>query len=163
MATYDAIATNTLSSAANTVTFSSISQSYTDLFVVYKIKMASGGATNTGMRFNGDTAANYGTAAAYYTLNGVRGWASSVSQTAISLDNVDSTWTTITQIDINNYKSTNMKKTILVQSAAPNSQVDYKTGSFNSTAAITSITLFNYSGTNFAVGSQFTIYGILAA
>jgi hypothetical protein len=163
MPTYDAIATNTLSSAVSTVTFSSISQSYTDLFVVYKIKMASGGATNTFLRFNGDTAANYSGNGAYYTIGGSRGYHSNgTTATGIWLDNVDSTWTTVTQIDINNYKSTNMKKTILVQSAAPASQVDLKGGGWNSTAAINSITIYN-TGVNFAIGSQFTIYGILAA
>jgi hypothetical protein len=55
-----------------------------------------------------------------------------------------------------------MKKTILVQSAAPASQVDLKGGGWNSTAAINSITIYN-TGVNFAIGSQFTIYGILAA
>ena len=163
MPTYDAIVTTTLGTAANTVTLSSIPQTFTDLFVVYKIKMASGGATNTGMRFNGNTGSNYSTAQAVYSLGGSRGWGSSTAQTAISLDNVDSTWTTITQIDINNYRNTNMKRNVLIQSAAPNSQVDFKVGSFDATTAITSITLFNFSGTNFAVGSEFTIYGILAA
>lgn len=162
MPTYDAIATSTLSTAATSVTFSSISQSYTDLFLACKLKMAGGGATNTFMRFNGDTGTNYANNGAYYTIGGSRGYYSNTANNGIWLDNVDSTWTTVTQIDINNYKSTNMKKTILVQSAAPASQVDLKGGSWNSTAAINSITIYNGS-VNFAVGSQFTIYGILAA
>jgi hypothetical protein len=162
MPTFDAIATNTLATATNTITFSSISQSYTDLFVAYKVKMATGGATNTFLRFNGDTANNYGGNSVYYTIGGARGYQGYSANGTIWLDNVDSTWTTITQIDINNYKSTNMKKSILVQSAAPASQVDIKVATWNSTAAINSITIFNGS-VNFAVGSQFTIYGILAA
>ena len=163
MPTYDAIATNTLSSAVSSVTFSSISQSYTDLFVVYKVKMASGGATNTYLRFNSDSGNNYSGNSIYYTIGVGIGYQSGASGSAIWIDNVDSTWTTVTQIDINNYKNTNMRKTILVQSAAPGSQVDIKAGSWNNTAAINSIQIYNPSSVNFAVGSQFTIYGILAA
>ena len=57
--TYVAIATNTLSSAAASVTFSSISGAYTDLVLVTNATLASGGAANLWCRFNGDGAANY--------------------------------------------------------------------------------------------------------
>jgi len=163
MPTYDAIATTTLATATSSINFSSISQSYTDLFIAYKVKMATGGGTNTRLQFNGDSATNYGGNSVYYTIGGARGYQGYSNGSSFWLDNVDSTWTTVTQIDINNYKSTNMKKSILVQAAAPASQVDIKVGTWNSTAAITSINIFNVSGVNFAVGSQFTIYGILAA
>jgi hypothetical protein len=163
MPTYNAIATTTLSSAVSTVTFSSISQDYTDLVLVYKMRMATGGAVNTFMRINGDSGNNYNFAGTYYTLGVAQGSHTTNAGNAAWLDNVDSSWTTITHIDFNNYKSTSMKKGWLVFSGAPASQVDMKWGSWNSTAAINQIQIYNPSSVNFAVGSQFTLYGILAA
>lgn len=163
MPTYNAIATNTLGAATSTVTFSSISQAYTDLVLVYKVRMATGGAVNSFMRINGDTGNNYNYAGTYYTLGVAQGSHTTSAGNTAWIDNVDSSWTTITHIDFNNYKSTDMKKGWLVWSGAPNSQTDMKWGSWNSTAAINQIQIYNPSSINFAVGSQFTLYGILAA
>ena len=163
MPTYNAIATTTLSTGTSTVTFSSIPQSYTDLVLVYKARMATGGAVNTYMRLNGNTGNNYNFAGTYYTLGVAQGSHTSSAANAACLDNVDSSWTTITHIDFNNYTSANMRKGWLVFSGAPNSQVDMKWGSFDSNSAITQIQIYNPSSVNFAVGSTFTLYGILAA
>ncbi len=54
-----AIATTTLSSAASTITFSTISGSYTDLRVVLTGKAVSGGVIYPAARFNSDTGTNY--------------------------------------------------------------------------------------------------------
>ena len=55
--TYVAIATNTLGSAAASVTFSSIPGTYTDLVIVTQAISAT--ADNVGIRFNSDSGSNY--------------------------------------------------------------------------------------------------------
>ena len=57
-ATYDCIATTTLSSAQSSVTFSSISGSYTDLIIISDAILASGNDA-LGLRFNSDSGSNY--------------------------------------------------------------------------------------------------------
>ena len=58
-ATYEKIATNTLGSAAASVTFSSISGSYTDLVLVCSGKSNTGSLDYTRIRVNSDTGSNY--------------------------------------------------------------------------------------------------------
>ena len=59
MSTYTPIATQTLGSAAASVTFSSIPQGYTDLVLVDNVKSASGaGDSELDVRFNGDSGSN---------------------------------------------------------------------------------------------------------
>ena len=55
--TYVALDKVTLGTAASTITFSSIPQTYTDLVMVFDGTAAS--ATYSGIRFNGDTGNNY--------------------------------------------------------------------------------------------------------
>jgi hypothetical protein len=56
--TYEAIATQTLGSAAASVTFSSIPGTYTDLVLVVAGTLTTG-TENIVMQFNGDTGSNY--------------------------------------------------------------------------------------------------------
>jgi hypothetical protein len=53
--TYEAIATQTLGSAAASVTFSSIPGTYTDLVLVVAMEHVTTGTENIVMQFNGDT------------------------------------------------------------------------------------------------------------
>lgn len=57
--TYEPLATFTLSSASNLITFSSIPNTYTDLRVVLWTIAPSGQTGNIRVRFNGDTGTNY--------------------------------------------------------------------------------------------------------
>mgnify|MGYP003326735737 FL=1 len=54
--TYEPLATTTLTSAQSTVTFSSISGSYTDLVLVTNVKDSNGACY---LRFNNDSGTNY--------------------------------------------------------------------------------------------------------
>ena len=58
MSTYTPIASQTLGSAAASVTFSSIPQGYTDLVIVGNCGISNTGTTLS-LRFNGDTGTNY--------------------------------------------------------------------------------------------------------
>ena len=58
-ATYDPIATTTLGSAASTITFSSIPNTFTDLrLVLFGVTLNATGTYNQ-IRFNNDTGTNY--------------------------------------------------------------------------------------------------------
>jgi hypothetical protein len=161
--TYVALATNTLGSAAASVTFSSIPGTYTDLVIVTQAISAT--ADDVGIRFNSDSGTNYsqtwlsgsGTAA-------VSGRYS--SSTSVYLDIYGSMGTTLfnnASVQIMNYANTTTYKTFLSRSNRAGAGLDAIVGLWRSTAAISTIVLAPTSGVNFSTGSTFTLYGILAA
>jgi len=159
--TYEPIATQTLGSAAASVTFSSIPSTYTDLVIVTSIR--GDASQNANIRFNNDTASNYSDT--YLEGNGTS--ASSgrrTSQTSI----VDGGFYTSTAstfsvglIHINNYANTTTYKTALFRSNRSDA-VQAVVGLWRSTSAINRIDIIAGSG-NFEIGSTFSIYGIKAA
>jgi len=156
-----ALATTTLSSAAATITFSSISGSYTDLRLVLVTRDAGAGGILK-LTFNSDTATNYsdtwmrgnGTAAAsgrnttqaYINMQYATGGASN--------------WGMLTA-DIFNYTGSTNKTVLLTNSNDENGSgfVYRQVGLWRSTSAITSLTITTNSGT-MATGTTATIYGI---
>jgi hypothetical protein len=163
--TYDPIATNTLSSPATTLTFSSIPQTYTDLILVCNLGQVA--AANVALQFNGDTGANYdstigyglGTtgiaSGAYTNLNGAYGL-NGAGQLPNSI--IASGW-----INIFSYSSTAVYKSMLSRYANNDlPEITNFTSTWRNTAAITSMTVYSYSG-NYLAGSSFTLYGIKAA
>lgn len=164
--TYVALATNTLSSTAASVTFSSISGAYTDLVLVVKAKVGASTANNYLTIGNGtvDTGANYSRT----RLSGDGSSALSARNTAATGAYLDSYGdTNSTEFDsvqfahIMNYANTTTYKTILCRANRASLGVDAIVNLWRSTAAINIITV-NSSGT-YAVGSTFTLYGIAAA
>jgi len=164
-ATYEPIQTTTLNSDINSVTLSSISNSYTDLILVGYIQQDQSYDTPN-IRFNGDTGANYSTlifSGSTSIIASVRG----SNETFIyggyyAVPPIpDNFGTTI--LHINNYANTNIKKTVIVKSGRDTGGIDLHQGYWNSTAAINSITLFMSQNTKWAAGSVFTLYGIKAA
>jgi len=164
--TYEPISTTTLSTAASSITFSSIASSWTDLKVVFTGTTTASGETLY-YRFNSDSATNYsitqvygdGTTAASRRL----GSATQLSTTyAYSLS--DTTPQTII-IDVYSYAGSTRKSTL--SSHAGNNVsvggVDLTVGLWRSTAAITSIYMFASGGTTFKAGTTATLYGIKAA
>jgi len=164
--TYEPIATTTLSSAAATVTFSSISGSYTDLVLV-----CNGGVTiaaaNAHLRFNSDTGSNYSDT----NITGTGSAASSsrsTSQTSCILNSYgypenDMNWNCL--VHIMNYSNTTTYKTLLSRSNQADNGISALVGLWRSTAAITSIDIISiFSGSpQFSIGTTFTLYGIKAA
>lgn len=157
--TFEAIATQTLGSAAASVTFSSIPSTYTDLVLI--IVGNAGGSTASTMRFNSDSSSLYSetlvqgdgsSAASYRSSNITNNWGGSFYNTSTP---------TVARHNIMNYANTNTFKTTI-------SRVDYAAGFtaaavqlYRSTSAITSITLA--TGANFSTGTTFSLYGIAAA
>ena len=164
--TYKLITTNTLSSAAATVTFSSIPATYTDLIIVSSAANTGGNANGLAMQFNSDTATNYSKTYLYGDTTSVvsgRG----TSQTNISISNMPISSTGVFGAgvaNIQNYSNTTTYKTIVSRGGGANTGnlVIAYAGLWRSTAAITTITLFSDTG-NLAAGSTFNLYGIAAA
>jgi hypothetical protein len=161
-ATYEKIATTTLSSASATVTFSTISGSYTDLILVSN---AIGTADlNFLLRFNGDSGSNYSST----ILKGNGSTASSTrfsNQTSFrgnSSGYVTTTLQSNTITQIMNYSNTTTYKLILQRFNNASVGVDAAVGLWRNTAAITSITILQDTGTTYATGCTFTLYGIKA-
>ena len=158
-ATYTPIATQTLGSAAASITFSSIPGTYTDLRLVI-VNLASG--ADESLTFNGDTGTNY-----FITALAGSGATASTSylpsQPKIESDLIGGPGSSphMASFDIFSYAgSTN--KSVLVSAAMDSNgfgYVELTTGVWRSTAAITSLTLTSAGG-NFATGTIATLFGI---
>ena len=162
-ATYEPIATQTLGSAAASVTFSSIPSTYTDLIIITQAISAS--ADDVGIRFNSDSGSNY--SQTWLSGNGSSAFSGRYSSsTSIYLDIYGSMGTTLynnTIVQIMNYSNTTTNKTLLSRANRAGSGVDAIVGLYRSTSAISTIVLAPTSGVNFSTGSTFTLYGIKAA
>jgi hypothetical protein len=160
-ATYEPIATTTLGSAAASITFSSIASSWTDIKVIIVATAASN--ANFAFRFNSDSGSNYSRTRLAADGSSVTS-SQNTNQTELQLTSSFSIGTTpvMRTLDIFSYAgSTN--KTVLFEeindlngSGGLNKQV----GLWRNTAAITSISFFAQSATNFAAGTTATLYGI---
>ena len=155
-ATYEKIATTTLGSASATVTFSTISGSYTDLRIIYATT-ASADAGNY-IRFNSDSGSNYSRTNLYGNGSSA-GSNRDTNSTGIFGPFTMSSAITSNTIDIMNYSNATTYKTCLVRAGAANNSTLATVGLWRSTSAITSVSI-TCDGANFASGSTFTLYGI---
>jgi hypothetical protein len=159
-ATYEPISTTTLGSATSTVTFSSISGSYTDLKLVMSGLMSAG--ADVTLQFNSDTGANY--SRTYLIGSGSSaGTGATANSTSMPVFFIGSNSTYSAFADINNYSNSTTYKTVLCRSGDTGSYVEANAGVWRSTSAITSITISASGGATFSTGAMFTIYGIAAA
>jgi len=160
--TYTPIATTTLGSATPTVTFSSISGTYTDLILVFT---GSNATSNNGLRlrFNSDSGTNY--SSTYVYGNGSSAASSVGANTTGGQIAVDINSTQATSIaHIMNYSNTTTYKTFLGRGSSSGTYADANVSLWRNTAAITSVTVLLGGGTsNFSVGSTFTLYGVKSA
>ena len=160
MSTYSPIATQTLSSATSSLTFSSIPQGYTDLVVV--ANRLSSAVDNLSMQFNGDTGSNYSFTVLYGT-GSTAGSARGSNTNNPYLDYYaasESTFAAPVILNIQNYANSTTYKTTLARGSNASRGVDATAMLWRSTSAITSILLKCHDGSNFASGSTFSLYGI---
>jgi len=162
--TYTPIATNTLGSAANSVTFSSISGSYTDLFLV--CNFGTSGVTNAGMRLNGDSGTNY--SLTYLEGNGTSATSGrATNDTRINFTSASwyasTGFANIIIVNFMNYANTTTYKTMLNRNGASDRGTMAGVGLWRNTAAITSIQVYVDASITFPAGSNFTLYGIASA
>jgi hypothetical protein len=156
MSTYTPISTQTLSSAAASVTFSNIPQTYTDLIFVLN-GSTSNATQNIRFQFNGDTGSNY----SYTRVLGNGSAASSERQSSITSGGVGD-WGTdrgMLSANIQNYSNTTTNKTVISRSSSEG-YVSAYVSLWRNTNAITSVTFLKNLGGDFTSGTTFTLYGI---
>jgi hypothetical protein len=160
--TYDKIATYTAPSAVSTITFSSISASYTYLVLVTSVQPTAGGSTLF-MQLN-STASDY----SWQMLNrtSVTEARNVTSNTAALLCDYSSglpatTWTS-SVTHIYGYNSTTYETTYLTRSGNGSVITDMNVGRFANTAVVNAISIF-VNGNNLNTGSTATLYGVLKA
>jgi hypothetical protein len=156
--TYTPIATTTLGSAASSVTFSSISGSYTDLVLV---------ANYTGsisdqfinIQFNSDSGSNYSNTNLFGDGSSATSNRNS-NATAVRAAFYGSAQSNFIA-NLMNYSNTTTNKTVVSRDNT-NTFVVSRVNLWRSTSAITSMVLAMSSG-NIASGSTFTLYGVKSA
>lgn len=157
-ATYENIATTTLTTTSSEINFTSIPGTFTDLIVVTN---AIGSATLYALRLNADTTALY--SRTRLVGDGTSATSSrSTGQTEIVVDNLSSTNWGQSIIQIMNYSNATTNKTVLIRAGIAATDTAAVVGLYRSTSAITSVRLFMGSN-SFSSGSTFTLYGIKAA
>jgi hypothetical protein len=170
--TYTLISSNTLSSSAASVTFSSIPATYTDLVVRISARLSNGGATDAvlDVELNGSTAANYsntnlrgdGSTAAsnrYSTTTAFPYW-----RFTYSMNGSATTANTFNngEIYLPNYTSSTNKvgsNFSVLENNATAAGINAGAGLWQVTSAISQIKLTSSSDL-FASGSSFYLYGI---
>ncbi len=169
--TYEPIATQTLSTTATSVTFSSIPSTYTDLIFITNT-FTSGTATFRGLTLrigNGtvDTGSNYSDT--YLFGNGTSAGSNGRS-TAGYMEGPQDSSTTVPSTGIfnfMNYANTTTFKTTITRESRSNASVAARVNLWRSTSAINIITIYSpdlgSGSTPFVAGSTFTLYGIKAA
>ena len=162
-ATYDCIATTTLGSAAASVTFSSISGSFTDLVIVCNLGVTVADQHNVVFRFNSDTGNNYSYTRLYgdgSSAGSNRGsnepfiYANEKSYPSGSAGENNYI------INVMNYSNATTYKTTIGRGNRAATGTDAIVGLWRSTAAITSVTILCSPAGSYVAGSTFTLYGI---
>ena len=166
------IAKNVLGSDTASVTFSSIPGTYTDLLLIISARTDRGNNGDAILtQFNGDTGNNYSNRSLYATGSsavsaswpGVSGIYLVQATTAAS-DTANTFGNSETYIP--NYAGSTNKSvshTGVQENNAATSYMSADAGVWSNTAAITSIVLKPFNGTNFKSASSFFLYGITKA
>lgn len=165
--TYTLISSNTLTSSAASVTFSSIPSTYTDLVLRISARTDRGGTSDRlRLTYNSDTSTNYSNMAI------IGDGATAIPQYASNaaymqdfyIDGNSATANTFgsTEIYIPSYLASQNKPVSGFSAMEHNAVTAYLSGVaalWRNTAAITSINITKI-GTNFVSGSSFYLYGI---
>lgn len=159
--TYTLISSTTLSTTSNTITFSSIPSTYTDLVLVTNAQCQTSSGQGMYLQYNSDTATNYSHTVLYG--NGTSALSTrATSGVKTCIGNIDTTTYNACIVNIQDYANTATYKTHISKCAAPANYVLSYTGLWRSTAAISSITIV-LDTAPFNSGSNFKLYGIEAA
>lgn len=158
--TYTLIASETLGSAAASVTFSSIPATYTDLMLVFNGTCTTG-VVGLVLRFNSDTSTNY----SYTILSGDGSTASSLrssNQTTMQVAGMTSSSPSMMVASIQDYSNATTFKTVLSRQASATLETRAYVGLWRATPAAISTILVSTSTSTFIAGSTFRLYGIEA-
>jgi hypothetical protein len=160
-ATYVPIATQTLSTAASSITFSSIPSTYTDLRLVFTGTTAT--STYFTFRYNSDSGTNYSDT--YLAGQGSAAQSGCfVNQTEITPSKGMGTIPQFYTVDIFSYTGSTYKTSLMTENADNNGSgyVNRHVSLWRSTAAINTINIIaQYGSTNtYAAGTTVTLWGI---
>lgn len=172
-ATYEPIATTSISSNTASITFSSIPSTYTDLIIMANLRCTSSNYL-TGLQFNSDnamppTGTNYSNTMLGGDGTSTTSWReTSHGFIGLNVNGATSAANTTTTyiIHINNYSNTTTYKTVLSRQGTATQEIYAAVGLWRNTAAINSFTLINDTTTGrnyYASGTVVTLYGIKAA
>ena len=165
-ATYEPIATTSVSSPTTTITFSGIPNSYTDLRIVLLAKGDQAGLQYA-MRYNSVSTTTY--SRTFLSGNGTTassGRSSSASAVSLhpnaGISNANDM--AVIEVDIFDYTSSQNKTCLAKDNEDMNGSgwTNCLVGLWRDSSAITAVSLIA-SGGNFAAGSTASIYGILKA
>ena len=170
---FESIATSIVGSGGTaSITFNSIPNTYTHLQIraIARTDYTGGNFDAFKINFNSDTANNY----AWHQLggNGSTAFAQQTSTTNtvyaayVSSNSSGSNTFGASVIDILDYANTNKYKTVRNLTGADNNgsgNLTFGSGLWQSTSAITSITIDQWDGSNFNQYSHFALYGIKSA
>jgi hypothetical protein len=166
--TYSTIATQTLGSAASSVTFSSIPQTFTDLILVSNQFYVSTGGDRSASFQVGNGSVNTGSNYGWTFLDTYPGTISSGNSNNSTFGlhsytaSIPTTIPLTCTMQLMNYSSTATNKSFLHRFSASNTITGAYINIWQQTTAINIITI-TAGGADFATGSSFTLYGIAAA
>jgi hypothetical protein len=156
-ATYDLLASTTLSATTNSVTFGSLNTlaaGYQDLIISIDTAAVQYDGW-LGIQLNGDTGSNYTFVAAI--SNGSITGTDSAMRIYNHLTTTRGHWT----INLFDFSVTNKQKIVLSTGGSTAFGVAMTAGRWANTAAITSIKVVGQSGLDFASGGTFNLYGVV--
>ena len=163
---FDLLETTTLTSSASSVTFSGL-DAYSDYkhLQIRMVLQVDTTNTNLYMQMNSDTGANYSWHALYGNGSSVASTGAG-SQSYIRMVSFVPYGTTaeafassvIEILDFSNSNKNTTTRSISGNAGTPN-RINLDSGSWQNTAAVTSIKLDNL-GNNFVTGSRFSLYGV---
>lgn len=166
MATNTPIQSITLTSAASSVTFNNIDQTYTDLTLVINASVVSGSGYT--LRFQvGNSTVDSGTNYSWTQFIGdgssaTAGYSGASPQNQYMyggrVDNSPVFGTTVAYLL--GYSNTNVYKSALIKGGVSSVRTGMTSNTWRSTAAINIITVSNEAAVNFAAGSTFHLYGV---
>lgn len=164
------ISSTTLASNTTTVTFSSIPQTYNDLYVIANVRLASPGNENPfRINVNGTGNLHYSKSIGAYP-NGAPFSSQNPDGTGLwqmygtNQSGIASGLFGVNELYFRGYSETALFKTAIGYSAATNTsggnQLGYHGFNWDSRSAITQLQFTGQSGQSFLAGSTFHIYGI---
>lgn len=164
--TYVALAKTVLTGTQTSVTFNPTS-SYTDLLILVSVRTDRADYQDPiQIRFNGATVDTNLTTRILYgagTTSGSVANSYAYAGTATASTATSNTFSSI-EIYLPNYNSSTTKPisvtSVQENNSTTNNEIDAIAGLWNSTNAITSMTLIPRGGVNFVSGSRFDLYGI---
>lgn len=168
--TYVKIADTVLTSNQNTITFSSINSTYTDLLLKWSARgTAIANTVNPFLRLNGQTSNIYSRTVVYATGTGGTGSGRTSNTDRIYMPAVPAANATAnafgnSELYLPSYTASQDKPVSIFTSTEYNSatvdeNINLIAGLFRSTSAISSITITPFTG-DFVSGSSFYLYGI---